>query len=1061
MQVDGQVASYLGDVEHVPREVIQRNRNAFRIFTLFKKRQILSVLSEKQKEAFLLIPYFLHTDCPTKFGYIHGARAPMGIYGFKYDSSVERIGKKYFTQKDKFADITLTSRPAIEFLSIMGSIGSLGFTDKSDLDYWVMIADDMRRSDVNLLKTKLRYIEDWSMSELGVEVHFFILQEKTLRNSDFGDVDAESCGSALGKLLKDEYFRGSIHVAGRVPTYWAVPANISRRSYEKTVEFISRNKDLAPEELIDVGSLDEIPLDELLGGTLWQINKGIGSPFKSAMKLGLILSYVDEKIHGSTMLSEELKTRVHENPNHLTDLDAYKMMADAILAHFERKGNPDDLDLMRECFFLKVGARLFNLRYGENLPPDSVQGIMLAYVRSWGWSRDRVYDLERFPHINYEDVNQLKVRYESFMTRGFRLILGKLAGWESEGLRQSVKPKDQRKLINRLVSVYQLNVENDPFTRIPGAFTKKLSRLYGPFLKAAKKTGYTIREVRKDDGRSAWELYGKALALDEVAKKSKLRIATENSPEEIFIWLYLNDLVHERTRLSIHTLGVHPFGGNIKRAVARLSKFHKLLDIPPLDFDGFAVEPKIRAVGLLLNFTYAGSGRSEEIVGFQQDEEEAKKDQENQQNAASSDTRLAAALSLQNSMTKTVAEEEAEARRISDPDQVKESATDAIRVEEEYTQLGARHYISSAEDPLNYGKKKECIADKGSVMLVNTWGEISLTRVEPGPYWFPRVLAKVVEILCSEGIEFEDSFALSIGEYAVSLSAAERRVNRLVDSIYRAFSRKTEAGSFTCFVTRLQGETVGFVGSAKQITIIVKKDLQSLLSTLIFKFPVKIGFEFDSEIDEYKVLKACYDSRRQGAINVFFVRVNAKMDVFIVDEMGYIVRDEIQSSEFDYFAGKTLLFSSFVVTKLMQTSKTSPLRAAKRKILFFTAERDGRKDSGFVFREITDEIQSKVRASNLKFKRLDYRETFDEVSSMLDLDSKTNGTTKPDTGVLRNLKDQIAGFRKDTKHSYRPFLTSCDIDDEDGKLRAGKGSLYFHLKRVVELKLRDLLQEGV
>ena len=136
--------------------------------------------------------------------FVEGKPAPCGIHGFKFSEEVKAIGKKHFSAQSKFEEPKAMRFAPIESLSIMGSAGSIAQTEGSDLDYWVTIRDDLPQSKRNVLQKKLTQIEKWCWNTLGAEVHFFVSTPTAIRNNDYGSVDKESCGTALGKLLKEE-----------------------------------------------------------------------------------------------------------------------------------------------------------------------------------------------------------------------------------------------------------------------------------------------------------------------------------------------------------------------------------------------------------------------------------------------------------------------------------------------------------------------------------------------------------------------------------------------------------------------------------------------------------------------------------------------------------------------------------------------------------------------------------------------------------------------------------------------------------------------------------------
>ena len=104
--------------------------------------------------------------------------------------------------------------PIEAFMSI-GSTGTIAQTPDSDLDCWVCcnfkgISSERRE----ILNEKLQKIEEWAFDEFGLEIHFFTMDVREVRNNLFGLSDEESSGSAQSAILKEEFLPHR-SVAGR------------------------------------------------------------------------------------------------------------------------------------------------------------------------------------------------------------------------------------------------------------------------------------------------------------------------------------------------------------------------------------------------------------------------------------------------------------------------------------------------------------------------------------------------------------------------------------------------------------------------------------------------------------------------------------------------------------------------------------------------------------------------------------------------------------------------------------------------------------------------------
>lgn len=146
-----------------------------RIYDRYNRSKIdylRSYIPEKKREVFELIPFLLHEENPglSEDGY-DGCQLA-GISCFSYTPELKKLIKKYFP---RFAmQREAKRRLPISFLALMGSIGTVAFTEESDMDFWVGI--DVQSDDVDLfsLEDRFRNIEKWAYDTARLETHFFI-----------------------------------------------------------------------------------------------------------------------------------------------------------------------------------------------------------------------------------------------------------------------------------------------------------------------------------------------------------------------------------------------------------------------------------------------------------------------------------------------------------------------------------------------------------------------------------------------------------------------------------------------------------------------------------------------------------------------------------------------------------------------------------------------------------------------------------------------------------------------------------------------------------------------
>ena len=165
----------------------------------------------------------------------------------------------------------------------MGSMGTIAQSEHSDFDIWVCYDPELSGWQITELKAKCDGIEKWAEA-IGLEVHFFTMNADEFRRGGVQELSSESSGTTQHHLLLEEFYRTSILIAGRYPIWWLVPPE-QEENYPDFVHQLTYKRFVKESEVIDFGGLDRIPADEFFGAALWQVYKGISSPYKSVPKI--------------------------------------------------------------------------------------------------------------------------------------------------------------------------------------------------------------------------------------------------------------------------------------------------------------------------------------------------------------------------------------------------------------------------------------------------------------------------------------------------------------------------------------------------------------------------------------------------------------------------------------------------------------------------------------------------------------------------------------------------------------------------------------------------------
>ncbi len=244
---------------------------------------------------------------------------------------------------------------AVEAVYTIGSAGTVAQTRDSDLDVWICL-DGLAatRPDIAAFQEKLDCLSRQADQELGLEVHFFLMTVKDIRDNVFGYSEDEGYGSAQGCLLKEEFFRTALVLAGKKPAWWSVAPRISPEAYAKATAGLARAEPSTAADSLDFGCVEGIAGNEYFGASLWMIVKSLSSPFKSIIKFGLLEKYAEERGEPS-LLCETLKEYIFANQGGLWRCDPYALLFSEVSRHYRQRQGAGAVELLRQAFLQKTG----------------------------------------------------------------------------------------------------------------------------------------------------------------------------------------------------------------------------------------------------------------------------------------------------------------------------------------------------------------------------------------------------------------------------------------------------------------------------------------------------------------------------------------------------------------------------------------------------------------------------------------------------------------------------------------------------------------------------------
>ncbi|OGR53647.1 MAG: adenylate cyclase [Desulfobacula sp. RIFOXYB2_FULL_45_6] len=552
----------------------------------FLKQNQLSLLTafdifrSKQADLFQIIPFLLHENIRFPGIETIDQKTPCGIYDYLPSIETREVFKQY-NKKEPFIG-RRSLNPLIEGLFTIGSTGSIAQTSDSDIDYWICINEEqLNPRAIDLLKKKLEMIEQMAWKEFETKVTFFLVDILKAKNNNFGDSTLESSGSAQARLLKEEFYRTMIHVAGKLPLWSVLPTTISINYYNSILAYISNVSNLF--RYIDLGDIHAIPTSEYYGASIWQMFKWLKSPFKSVIKMALLEKYIFE--YGKELLlCNKYKNEWMNSGTQLkiAQNDSYYILLNNLIRYFETAQDRDTISLLLTCFFLKLGiskdSEIDNTVFG-------LRKILFEQcILKWGWNKTTIFEIGGFKTWPYTDIATLSYTIEKFMIQKYKAV--NITFERNFKGRFMISPED-RTVLGRKIFI--------EFSKQPGKVGKVLliSRSDRHF------QGLQLKYVKKTGKIGTWELINKNTRSHQTQEESLIKAHTI---EEIGAWLMNNDLYNEDSVIHLIPNPTYVTFDDIRKLFKTMHEFFSPSLRKEVGFDRLLLKSRVVSLFISINF---------------------------------------------------------------------------------------------------------------------------------------------------------------------------------------------------------------------------------------------------------------------------------------------------------------------------------------------------------------------------------------------------------------------------------------------------------------------------
>ncbi|MFC3851794.1 class I adenylate cyclase [Salinispirillum marinum] len=566
------------DFNRLTAQTVQAARERFQEVQVGRMERVRQILQPQQQTCLSMLPMLFHVHSNKLPGFVNDS-TPHGILGYVPSENTVRLTHQY-SRQFQFSQGMAGHRRDIVSVFLMGSPGSIAHNVRSDLDIWVCHRPDLTPEQLADLRAKADLIERWALG-FNLEVHFFLMNAKRFSGGERETLTGEYCGSTQHYLLLDEFYRSGVHLAGAIPVWWFVPPSLEQQ-YDSTVERLFDESLLRPDEVVDFGKIDRMPMEEFLGAAMWQLYKGIDSPWKSLLKLLLLEAYAAEPRQNPNMLCHTFKNKVYDNALELNELDPYILMFRRIEAFLLRKQDQRSrLELARQCLYRKSGVALS--RPASRSRATWRRDILEKLILEWAWSKSDIQVLDERESWGIKPA--LKARNEIMreFTQSYR-TLTRFA--QTQGGHSIMSQADMRVLARKL---------HTSFERKPG----KIDILNEQIAPNQTQEKVTLHQLpSKERGQFLWAAYVDLVLASEQKYPPPLKHA--RGFLEVLLWCHLNGLLSGHLHVPVYSLRSNLSDFEVKELMSSL-KHWQPYPLPSPSTNAFQAPARIEKIMVFVN----------------------------------------------------------------------------------------------------------------------------------------------------------------------------------------------------------------------------------------------------------------------------------------------------------------------------------------------------------------------------------------------------------------------------------------------------------------------------
>jgi len=572
------ISTNFGGMEkpHIEIDALELRAIKRRFMALNKDRlrRVQECLNTRQRVFIRLLPLLFHINHPMLPGY-RSNTAPCGVCDYspakRCIQSARKLAKSFSYQR------RAQRRYSIHALYLMGSTGTIAYSKSSDFDIWICHRPGLSEQDIAALQEKADGIKYWAES-LGLEVHFFLMDDASFRGQQHQQLSNENAGSCQHHLLLDEFYRTGLLVAGRYPVWWLVPPAYEKH-YDEYVDKLILNRFIKANDIVNFGGLSHLPTEEFFGATLWQLYKAVDSPYKSIIKILLMEAYANQ-YPDIEILSIRFKNMVHRGGAQLDRLDPYVMMCNTVEEYLFSRRELERLDLARRCFYFKVNEAMSKPDRGRRL--NWRRQAIRELVDTWGWSRKKLATLDQRRQWKIKRVLGERQILVEELTRSYRA----LSRFGREHNNKYAINSEDLNLLGRKLYV--------AFERKAG----KVEMINPGVSRDLSEERLSLHQI-DERAQHGWAIYRGNVLVRDTGKHTPLKRTA--SLLELLVWCHFNGLINRNP-----TIGIQPPGSSLRQWELRcvldcLQQMFPKGKVPGNNIQSLAEQATVRQAGVFIN----------------------------------------------------------------------------------------------------------------------------------------------------------------------------------------------------------------------------------------------------------------------------------------------------------------------------------------------------------------------------------------------------------------------------------------------------------------------------